>query len=144
MGSRQICLALCLVSLVACSKAKPPVLAPLGSAELPDGCGCMLWPVRQPVQSYYWNDYGDRHYVNVDGKDLAFTHCKQDGAQSKTGDRHTLRCQQHGMTLRVDFLVTSECGPEDEGCEYTKRNAALSVEGPGGKTALQLIGGCGC
>lgn len=92
----------------------------------------------------YWNDFGPGHWFNLNGQDIMFEPCEQAGAQSKLGDRHHLLCHRGELSLRVDFVVTSECRTEDEGCEHTSRDATLRIRTPDAQESVKLLGGCGC
>ena len=111
----------------------------LSDSKLPDGCGCYL---KDQSGYYYWNDFGQLHYVNINGKDRIYSNCKSSGPKANIGDRYQLRCSDRYSKVQIDFEVTSSCKGK-EGCEFTQRRATMSSTLTG-TTVRVLDGGCGC
>jgi len=111
------------------------------------GCSLQL-PVdlkRKNERFVFLNDYGENAVMNIDGKDVKFKLVShhQSTEKAKKGDRSTWTYAARGTTVRVDFVVTGVCPPNDESCEVTSYDATITVTRGGSQQQVLAKGQCG-
>ena len=114
-----------------------------------DGPGCSLQlpaNYRKHNQRYtLLSDSEDNAVMNFDGKDmnLRLVCHREPRGPSKKGDRSNWTYSRRGITVRVDFVVTGLCPPNDEGCEVIYYDAAITVTRGTNKQLVMVKGVCG-
>jgi hypothetical protein len=93
----------------------------------------------------FLSDYEDNAVMNIDGKDtnLKLVRRREPKGDPKKGDRSTWNYSAKGTTVRVDFLVTGVCDPNDESCEVTYYDATIAVTRGNDKQVVKANGLCG-
>ena len=61
----------------------------------------------------------------------------------KKGDRFSRRYLAGGAKVRIDFVTTSVCEPNDEQCESTSYDAIITATQHDRKQTVKAVGGCG-
>ena len=114
-----------------------------------DGPGCSLQlpaNYRKHNQRYtLLSDSEENAVMNIDGKDMNLklvSHREPRGA-SKKGDRSTWTYSRVGIKVRVDFVVTGLCPPNDEACEVIYYDATITVTRGNNKQLVIVKGVCG-
>jgi hypothetical protein len=112
------------------------------------GCSLQL-PADQKKESQryvFMSDLENDHAViNVDGKDLKLkpvSHREPKG-EPKKGDRSTFNYAGKETAVRVDFVATEVCSPNDEGCEATSYDATITVIRGLARQVVKVKGMCG-
>jgi hypothetical protein len=114
-----------------------------------DGPGCSLQlPAdykRQNERYVFLSDYEDNAVININGKDIKLKHVshREPEGDPKKGDRSTWNYAGKGTTVRVDFVATGVCDPNDESCEVTYYDATITVTQGKAKRVTKVTGLCG-
>jgi hypothetical protein len=118
------------------------------AADFQEG-GCTLQfatdSARHNQRNVFLSDLGDSAVMNIDGKDvkLGLVRRQERKGEPKKGDRSTCSYAAKGITVRVDFVVTGLCDPNDESCEVVYYDATITVARGDGKRAIKVKGMCG-
>jgi hypothetical protein len=131
---------------------KAPTLIRIGmvkdTAAFKDG-GCSLQlpadAKKQNERYVFMSDLDDNAVMNLDGRDTKLkpvSHREPKGDPRK-GDRSTWSYAARGTSVRVDFVVTKACGPNDEGCEAWSNDATITVIRGPDKQVVEAKGMCG-
>ena len=114
-----------------------------------DGAGCSLQisvDYKKHNERYvFLSDYEDNAVMNIDGKDtnLKLVSRREPKGDPKKGDRSTWNYSAKGTTVRVDFVVTGVCDPNDESCEVTYYDVTIAVTRGNDKQVVKAKGLCG-
>lgn len=113
------------------------------------GCGCSV--------SYNSSDsqknkhvliipMDDDAYVTIDEKKLQLRLITSSKAKAteKVGDRSWEIYSARNVKVRVDYVVTRVCDPDDEGCEATYYRANMTVTKGKQSRVVKGIAICGC
>jgi hypothetical protein len=113
-----------------------------------DEVGCSLqFPAdyRKHNERYVVKSDENNAVMNIDGKDRMLklvSHREPKGAPRK-GDRSTWNYADKETKVRIDFVVTRVCDPNDESCEVTWYDATITVTRKNGKGVVNVKGVCG-
>ena len=91
------------------------------------------------------SDLDDNAIMNLDGKDTKLKPVSHREAKDahKKGGRSTWNYAAKGTRVRVDFVFTGTCPPEQEGCEIEFYDATITVSRGLGKQVVKAKGSCG-
>ena len=134
------------------TQVSPPLeIADIRDPSVVDGCGCyfQLPAERKKKRSdkYVFMEGldGEGAWMNIDGKDMKLSLIgSTKGLVGGVGTRSHTRYRANGIAVRVDFVVTRVCGPDDENCESTDYDATFTVTKGGRKRIVKAKGVCGC
>ena len=114
------------------------------------GCGCYF----SYNSSNIWKDKNlfvssieeDTVVINVDGKDVKLRSIAQskDKMDEKVGDRSWETYIAGDLKVRLDYVVTKVCDPNDESCESTRYRATLTVMRGKQRRVINGAAICGC
>jgi predicted urease superfamily metal-dependent hydrolase len=86
----------------------------------------------------------DYAWMNIDGKDVRLTLiASSKNSVERPGIRSYERYRADSIGVRVDYVVTRVCKPNDENCESTGYAATFSVTNRGRKRVIKSTGSCG-
>jgi len=98
-----------------------------------DGAGCSLqMPTdyqKHNDRCVFLSDFEDNATININGKDikLKLVGRREPEREPRNGDRSVFNYATQRIKVRVDFLVTGVCDPNDESCEVTYYDATLTI-----------------
>jgi len=113
------------------------------------GCGCAfaLNPADLRKRRYiYIQGMDEPAYVNLNGKNLKLrpVTSSETKVKEKVGDRSWATYIAGDIKIRMDYVVTRVCDPNDESCEATWYKAIMTVTRKTERTIVRLTGSCGC
>jgi hypothetical protein len=122
----------------------------LGIVENQDmGCGCSFALNKSDLRNHrdiFIQEFEEPAYINLNGNKLKLQ--VVDSSPEKNEDKlgkHSWKTFAAGnLKVQLDMIVTKVCDPKDESCEVTYYNATMTVSRKAQKTAVKLIGLCGC
>ena len=129
--------------------AKMPSIGVIRNADDFDGPGCSLWmrtvPLYTDGREVFRSDAADRAVMHIDGQDrvMKVVSPVERPVSPKIGDRTSYDYRSDGITVRVQYVVTGVCKPEDESCEVTNYDATVTVTSRSGTRVVQAHGICG-
>jgi len=129
---------------------KKPRIGVILNSTPPDGCGCSLqFPsdYRKHNDRYVFRrDFDGTGKVNIDGQNVELTtlHDKDNKGEVRAGDRFFEIYSSGNVKVRIDYIVTRVCNPNDEGCEVTWYSATIAVTRNGSSQTARVLGVCGC
>lgn len=136
------------------STAKTVVVPRVGNIKdisVVDGCGCYFqfpsdWQNKSFDKNVFMGDIsGGKAWMNIDGKDVVLTpDGPAKGAAEKVGSRLRERYKANGISVRVEYVATRVCDPDDESCESTNYDATFTVIKAGRQSVTKAQGVCGC
>jgi hypothetical protein len=145
-----IALLLTFIAIVAGQSTRVPSTK-LKLSHVPDadfGCGCYLSRSKSELEQSRYLFVGpmdDPAYLNLNGKTIRL---RQVGGNTRRdrriGDRFRETYAGDGVTVRIDYVVTRICDPNDENCESTDYKTRLTVRRGKQVTVLNGFGVCGC
>ena len=127
----------------------PLKIGVVSNRDSSDGPGCSLQlpaDYRKHNERYtLLSDSEDNAVMNIDGQDmnLKLVSHREPRGPSKKGDRSTWTYSRRGITVRVDFVVTALCPPNDEVCEVIYYDATITVTRGTNKQLVIVKGVCG-
>ncbi len=136
--------------------ARPPAGAlKIGFVEdksFQDGCGCSLqFPEDEKKNRERYvllHNFENIALMNIDGQDirLELIENRESAHQDsiRKGERSSELYQAGKLGVRVNYLVTKVCDPNDEACEVTWYDATITVTRDNQKKVLKTKGTCGC
>jgi len=122
----------------------------LGYVKVADfGCGCSLSLNKLDLRNdrlVFISSMGDFGYVNVNGKTfkLRLDAASKEKQVVKVGDRSWERYSSGSVKVRIDYVVTGLCDPNDEACEVIAYNALINITRGKRSRVVRTIGICGC
>jgi hypothetical protein len=135
------------------AKASPPFeVGDIRDPSVVEGCGCYFQlPAehrkKRSDKYVFMEEIGDEGaWMNIDGRDMKLKLIgSTKGWVGGVGTRSHERFRASGIAVRVDFVVTGVCRPDDESCESTDYDATFTVTKAGRKrTIIKAKGICGC
>ena len=129
-----------------------------------DGAGCKLQTPsdyqKGNGRSVFMSDYEGGAVMNIEGRDVRLRFASYDerlanaarawilGLDSSTeevrkGLRSVLQYRAPEVEVRVDYVVTKVCKPNDESCEVTWFDAKITVTKASSKRTVDTKGICG-
>jgi hypothetical protein len=111
------------------------------------GCSLQL-PADHKKQNQlyvFMSDLDDNAVMNLDGRDtkLKPTSHREPKSEPKKGDRSTFNYAAKGTSVRVDFVATEVCSPNDDGCEVTSYDATITLTRGAARQVVKAQGICG-
>lgn len=86
-------------------------------------------------------------WMNINGRDtklkLVKTSAKEDDLY-EVGSRFYEEYEAPGVKVRIDYVTTWVCPPDDEQCDHIKHDATITVTKGKSKTTLKAIAVCAC
>jgi hypothetical protein len=131
-------------------QSSPLVIANIQNSGVVEGCGCYFHSLADGQKGaekfIFMADVNEDAWMNINGKDvkLRFISSSPDTAQPKIGQRSFSQYKSGNLRVRVDYIVTGVCQPNDEQCESTSYNARISVVRGASRRIIEAKGGCGC
>ncbi len=133
------------------------VFAQIEVGELKDpsvveGCSCSVQTEREAKNPdsqkfLFLSDFGNDAWMNINGKDTKLTRVKStenDDDDYKVGRRYYEEYSAKGLTVRVEYLTTWVCPPDDEACEVAKYDITITVTKGEESKIVKATGVCGC
>ena len=121
-----------------------------GAVEV-QGCGCYFqFPNegRNSNRYLFFEDFSEESpLMNIDGENVRLklvSSSEPSGGVPKKGERFSRNYVSRGAKVRMDFVTTSVCAPNDEACESTGYDVTVTVWKGGLKQTVKAVGGCGC
>lgn len=115
------------------------------------GCGCSLQTLAEAknprsMKIVLWSDDEKTAVFNVNGKDTIFKRTKKGKrpARVKIGSRFSDEYAANGITIKIDYITTRVCLPNEEECEATFYDATVTATKGKLKTIMKTKGACGC
>lgn len=113
------------------------------------GCGCSVSfnsAESQKNKHLLIIPMDDDAYVTIDEKKLQLRLIAEskERATEKVGDRSWEIYSAGNVRVRVDYLVTRVCDPDDEGCEATCFRATMTVSKGRQRRVVKGVAICGC
>ena len=133
--------------------AAPPLkIANLKDSSVIDGCGCYLqFPAegQKRFEKYvFMADIDEKEaWMNIEGRDVKLRlvdSIRDANRRVKVGDRSSRTYRAGDITVRVAYVVTRVCKPDDESCESTDYDATISVTKGDRRGQVKARGSCGC
>jgi hypothetical protein len=125
-------------------------IANITDNNLVGGCGCYFQSVtesRRRSDKFIFVAGMEEEYawMNIDGKDVKLTlTASSKSSVERAGMRSYERYRAANIGVRIDYVVTRVCKPNDEDCEATAYDATFSVTNHGRKRVIKSRGYCGC
>jgi len=125
-------------------------IANIKDSNLVGGCGCYfqsLTESRTRSDKFIFGAGMDEDYawMNIDGQDVKLTLiASSKNSVERAGIRSYERYRADSIGVRIDYVVTRVCKPNDENCESTGYAATFSVTNGGRKSVIKGRGSCGC
>lgn len=125
-------------------------IANIKDSNLVGGCGCYfqsLTESRRRSDKFIFVAGMDEDYawMNIDGKGVKLTlTASSKSSVERPGMRSYETYRAANIGVRIDYVVTRVCKPNDEDCEATAYDATLSVTNRGRKRVIKSRGYCGC
>ncbi len=127
-------------------------ISELKDPSVVDGCSCSVQTLNEAKkpdsQKYlFLHEYGNDAWMNINGKDTKLTRVKStedEDVEYKVGRRFYEEYSAKGIKVRVDYLTTWICSPDDEGCEVTKYDITITVTKGDDSKIVKATGVCGC
>jgi hypothetical protein len=128
-------------------------IAELKDPDVVMGCSCSIQTAKEAKKPnsqkfLFLSELGtDDAWMNINGKDVKLTRVKStenEDDEYKIGRRYYEEYSAKGIKVRIDYLTTWICPPEDEGCEVTKFDITITVTKGEASKALKAMGLCGC
>ncbi len=129
--------------------AEGKLLRPLISKSSECGCHIGLPGKQGGVTDYYFATEDQpagkaKATVNIGGKDVTIS-CKHSGNLSgKLNSSYSINCTTKDYKLALNLKVTTQCPPNDDGCEVTHRSGTLKVSEGDRSESMPVYGECGC
>ena len=110
--------------------------------------GCKLWLPSEKYSAEHYiflSDVEGHGIVNLDGRDtkLNLVRSREPKGEIRKGDRSTHWYMADAIAVRVDYVVTGLCPPDDESCEVIYYRATVVVGNRSVKQTLTARGICG-
>jgi hypothetical protein len=124
-------------------------IAAIRDSDAFDGAGCSLQllagNVRTKNRMIFESNYEGDALMNIDGEDikLRLVRGHEPNKRPGRGDRSTFAYRAGDIGVRVDFVVTGVCAPEDESCEVTQYTATIRISRGKSKRVVKAVGICG-
>lgn len=115
-----------------------------------EGCGCYFkFPLESGDSERYvfFEDFSEKSPVmNIDGRNirLKLISSTEPNRSKRKGERFNRTYGAGNLRVRINFVVTSVCAPNDEQCESDSYNATIIVTRRNQKRTIKVVGGCGC
>ena len=104
-------------------------------------CACRLY---HPEGGLLFWDAGEA-WMNIEGQDRMLKADQGFGIGSpQLGHRHRDEFNADGVRIQIDWVVTSVCSAQDEGCEFTEAEATITATRGSLEQKISAKGGCGC
>jgi hypothetical protein len=114
------------------------------------GCGCYFqFPSedRRSGRYLFFEDFSEESpLMNIDGENvrLKLISSTEPSEGVKRGGRFSRSYVSSNIKVRIDFVATSVCAPNDEACESTNYDVTVTVIKGSRRQSVKAIGGCGC
>ena len=153
MMKTQAVLAMYLLSVpIALAQTQPKSVAPLKVGYVNDGdfgCGCSLSRNKLDERNrrhVFINPMEKPGYMNLNGEtiELQPLASSKGRRKPKVGDRSWDTYTGKGIHVRIKYVVSKVCDPNDEGCEVTYYKAIMTITRKGQKSVVKGIALCGC
>jgi hypothetical protein len=113
------------------------------------GCGCSLSRDKVSLRNQrhiFISPMDESAYINLNGKTLKLrlVAASKEKAAQTIGDRSWETYSAGSLRVRIDYIVSWLCPPNDEACEVTYYKAVMTVTRQKQKTVAKAIGLCGC
>jgi hypothetical protein len=83
--------------------------------------------------------------MNIDGRNVELTVLRDEENKGvRVGYRFFQTYGSSNLRVRIDYIVTRICDPNDEGCEVTWYEATITVTRKGSSRRTGVLGVCGC
>ena len=143
---------MCVVAQKTTSLDQPsaaPRIANIKDSNLVGGCGCYFQSLMESKRRSNKFIFGlgmdeENAWMNIDGKDVKLTLVSSSKDSVERAGTRSETYRANGIGVRVDYVVTRVCKPNDENCESTGYAATFSVTNGGRKWAIKGRGSCGC
>lgn len=85
--------------------------------------------------------------MDIDGQHIRLEELEQSKSpqgEIRKGARHTELYRAGNLNVRIDYVVTGICDPQDESCEVTWYDATITLTRDSQKRIVKTVGVCGC
>ena len=85
--------------------------------------------------------------MHVGGRDVKLALARTtepDAGVRNEGDRFSRWYASGKLKVRMDFVATSVCGADDEGCESNSYKVTITAREGSRRQTVRVVGGCGC
>ncbi len=118
-----------------------------------EGCSCTLQTAAEAGKPgsqkfLFVTEAGTKDaWMNINGKDVKLKLVKTtviDDRNYGVGGRFYEEYTAQGMKIRIDYVVTWTCPPEDEECDHAKYDTTVTVTKGKMSETIKTIGICAC
>jgi hypothetical protein len=117
-----------------------------GSRFHEGGCELLLPTDTYRSERYvFLSDFDGRAVMNINGHDtkLTLVRSKEPEGEPTKGDRSSYWYSAGAVEVRVDYVVSDVCPPDDESCEVVYYTATIHVASRASKQVVAVYGLCG-
>ncbi len=121
------------------------------NGDLIGGCGCslqLLQDARRKSDRYVFiYNLDEDPVMDIDGQHIRLEELEQSKSpqgEIRKGARHTELYRAGNLNVRIDYVVTGICDPQDESCEVTWYDATITLTRDSQKRIVKTVGVCGC
>jgi hypothetical protein len=121
-----------------------------GSTEV-ESCGCYLRLPSESARSnryVFYNDFDNESVLmNINGRNVKLKLIKSTQPTSrslKLKERFSEWYISGKIKVRLDFITTGVCDPNDEGCESVFFKTNITATDGTHRQIVKTVGGCGC
>ena len=113
------------------------------------GCGCSISRNRSEERKLKFileTPMDDATYIQLNGKRVTLRQVAASKLRrrERVGDRSWETYAAGDVTVRVDYVVTRVCGPNEEDCEVTNYRATMTISRGKQRLVVKGVASCGC
>ena len=126
-------------------------IANIKNSNVVSGCGCYFQSPaeskRQSDKYIFMAEIDEKTaWMNVDGRDvkLRLAGSSQTKSKLKVGSRLYRNYKSGNINVRIDYVVTNVCKPNDVECESTGYDVKITIQKGSQNQTIKAQGYCGC